>query len=80
MRATKQFKRTASMLSGVAAAVSFLLGQPLIGAALCAIAALFGVSALHRIGRQREALRASPPMLAPIPSMEQRKRMLQEVA
>lgn len=80
MRANKQFKRTTATLAGVTAAVAFLSGQALIGVALCAVAALFGVSTLHRIGRQRQTLAGEPPLRAPIPSLEQRKRMFQEVA
>lgn len=79
MRSTKQFKRTVSTLAGVTAAVAFLSGQALVGTALCTVAALFGVSTLHRLGRAHEAM-TEAPLRAPIPSLEQRKRMLQEVA
>lgn len=79
MRSSKQFKRMASTLAGVTAAVAFLSGQALIGTALCTVAALFGVSTLHRLGRVHEAMKEAP-LRAPIPSLEQRKRMLQEVA
>lgn len=80
MRASKQFKRFAATLAGVSAAAAFLSGQALVGTALCTIAALFGVSTLHRIGRARDEMRGHAPLLAPIPNLEQRKRMLQEVA
>ena len=80
MRASKQFKRTAATFAAIAAAISFLSGQALVGTALCTIAALFGVSTLHRIGRARDAMRGQAPLLAPIPSLEQRQRMFREVA
>lgn len=80
MRSSKQFKRTASTLAGVVAAVAFLSGQALIGTALCTVAALFGVSTLHRLGHAREAMKLEAPLRAPIPSLEQRQRMFQEVA
>jgi len=80
MSASKQFKRFAATLAGVAAAAAFLSGQALVGTALCTIAALFGVSTLHRIGRARDDMRGQEPLLAPIPNLEQRKRMFQEVA
>lgn len=79
MRSSKQFKRMVSTFTGVAAAVAFLSGQALVGTALCTVAALFGVSTLHRLGRTHEAMKEAP-LRAPIPSLEQRKRMLQEVA
>ncbi|MGE5452335.1 MAG: hypothetical protein ACM3VZ_10910 [Acidobacteriota bacterium] len=79
MRSSKQFKRLGSTLAAVTAAVAFLSGQALIGTALCTVAALFGVSTLHRLGRAHEGLNEAP-LRAPIPSLEQRKRMLQEVA
>lgn len=77
MRASKQFKRMAGTLAAVAAAAAFLSGQALVGTALCTVAALFGVSALHRLGRQNES---RAPARATIPTLEQRKRMLQEVS
>lgn len=80
MRATKQLKRLTATVAAVSAALAFLSGQALAGTALCTVAALFGVSTLHRIGRQRDAMRGQMPLRAPIPSLEQRKRMLQEVA
>lgn len=77
MRASKQFKRMAGTLAAVAAAAAFLSGQALVGTALCTVAALFGVSTLHRLGRAHEG---HAPLRAPIPTLEQRKRMLQEVS
>ena len=80
MSASKQFKRTASTVAAASAAAAFLMGQPAVGGVLCAVAALFGVSALHRLGRKRHAQKAQSRRLAPIPSLEQRKRMIQEMA
>lgn len=76
MRSSKQFKRLASSVAGVAAAAAFLIGQPWLGVSLCTVAAFFGLSALHRVGGRQER----PVLRAPIPTLEQRKRMFQEMA
>ena len=53
-----------------------LIGQPWMGVSLCTVAAFFGLSALHRVGGRHRAL----VLQGAHSTLEQRKRMFQEMA